>query len=162
MMIHDLDMARWLLGEEPIEVHAMGSALVDPAIADAGDGDPALVSLRTASGRLAQISNSRRAAYGYDQRIECHGSKGMLRADNLRGTTVEIATAAGYVRDPILHFFLERYGPAYRAELDAFVEAVLTGREPAPTGEDGLAALRLADAAQQSLETGTPVRLPAS
>ncbi|EDP65006.1 Myo-inositol 2-dehydrogenase [alpha proteobacterium BAL199] len=162
MMIHDLDMARWLLGEEPIEVHAMGSALVDPAIADAGDVDTALVSLRTASGRLAQISNSRRAAYGYDQRIECHGSKGMLRADNLRGTTVEIATAAGYVRDPILHFFLERYGPAYRAELDAFVEAVLTGREPAPTGEDGLAALRLADAAQQSLETGTPVRLPAS
>lgn len=159
MMIHDLDMARWLLGEEPVEVHAMGSALVDPAIAGAGDVDTAVVTLRTASGRLAQISNSRRAAYGYDQRIECHGSKGMIRADNLRATTVEVATADGFSSDPVLHFFLERYGPAYKAELDAFVEAVAAGRPPAPTGEDGLAALRLADAAQKSLETGTRVRL---
>lgn len=159
MMIHDLDMARWLLGEEPVEVHAMGSALVDPAIAGAGDVDTAVVTLRTASGRLAQISNSRRAAYGYDQRIECHGSMGMIRADNLRATTVEVATADGFARDPVLHFFLERYAPAYRAELDAFVEAVAAGRPPAPTGEDGLAALRLADAAQQSLETGARVRL---
>jgi len=159
MMIHDLDMARWLLGEEPVEVHAMGSALVDPAIAEAGDVDTAVVTLRTASGRLAQISNSRRAAYGYDQRIECHGSTGMLRAGNQRATTVELATADGFVRDPVLHFFLERYGPAYRAELDAFIAAVSNGRPPAPTGEDGLAALRLADAAQQSLETGAPVRL---
>ena len=159
MMIHDLDMARWLLGEEPVAVHAMGSALVDPAIAEAGDVDTAVVTLRTASGRLAQISNSRRATYGYDQRIECHGSKGMLRADNLRATTVEIATADGFGRDPIPNFFLERYGPAYRAELDAFVEAVAAGRPPAPTGEDGLAALRLADAAQLSLETGRPVRV---
>ncbi|MEQ8815770.1 MAG: inositol 2-dehydrogenase [Thalassobaculum sp.] len=159
MMIHDLDMARWLLGEEPVEVHAMGSALVDPAIAGAGDVDTAVVTLRTASGRLAQISNSRRAAYGYDQRIECHGSAGMLRAENLRATTVELATADGFSRDPVLHFFLERYGPAYRAELDAFVDAVTSGRPPAPTGEDGLAALRLADAAQKSLETGMPVRL---
>lgn len=159
MMIHDLDMARWLLGEEPVEVHAMGSVLVDPAIAEAGDVDTAVVVLRTASGRLAQISNSRRATYGYDQRIECHGAKGMLRAENLRATTVEVATAGGFVRDPALHFFLERYGPAYRTELDAFVEAVSAGRTPAPTGEDGLAALRLADAAQASLETGRPVRI---
>lgn len=159
MMIHDLDMARWLLGEEPVEVHAMASALVDPAIAEAGDVDTAVVVLRTASGRLAQISNSRRAAYGYDQRIECHGAKGMLRAENLRATTVEVATAGGFVRDPALHFFLERYAPAYRTELDAFVEAVSAGRRPAPTGEDGLAALRLADAAQTSLETGRPVRI---
>lgn len=159
MMIHDLDMARWLLGEEPVEVHAMGSALVDPAIAQAGDIDTAVVTLRTASGRLAQISNSRRAAYGYDQRIECHGSKGMLRAENLRATTVELATSDGFVRDPVLHFFLERYGPAYRAELDAFIDAVAAGRPPAPTGTDGLAALRLADAAQKSLETGRPVKL---
>jgi len=159
MMIHDLDMARWLLGEEPVEVYAMGSALVDPGIAAAGDVDTAVVTLRTASGRLAQISNSRRAAYGYDQRIECHGSMGMIRADNLRATTVEVATADGFARDPVLHFFLERYAPAYRAELDAFVEAVAAGRPPAPTGEDGLAALRLADAAQQSLETGARVRL---
>jgi myo-inositol 2-dehydrogenase/D-chiro-inositol 1-dehydrogenase len=159
MMIHDLDMARWLLGEEPVEVHAMGSALVDPAIAAAGDVDTAVVTLRTASGRLAQISNSRRAAYGYDQRIEVHGSGGMLRAENLRPTTVELATADGFVRDPVLHFFLERYGPAYRAELDAFVTAVAAGSPPAPTGEDGLAALRLADAAQASLASRAPVSL---
>ena len=83
MMIHDFDMARFLLGEEPVEVTAYGSSLVDPAIGKAGDVDTALVIMRTASGKLAQISNSRRAAYGYDQRIEVHGSEGMARADNI-------------------------------------------------------------------------------
>src|SRR6201999_1606986 len=95
MMIHDLDMARFLLREEPIAVSATASCLVDPAIGAAGDFDTALVMLRTASGRLCQISNSRRAAYGYDQRIEVHGSKGMLRAGNMHETTVELANSQG-------------------------------------------------------------------
>lgn len=147
MMIHDFDMARFLLGEEPIAVSAMGSALVDPKIGEAGDVDSAVVVMETKSGKLAQISNSRRATYGYDQRIEAHGEKGMLSAANLRETTVEFAGAAGIVGDKVLNFFLERYALAYRLELDAFVAAVEAGRPPAPSGEDGLAANRLADAA---------------
>src|SRR6185312_1969509 len=147
MMIHDLDMARFLLGEEPVEVSAAASCLVDPAIGAAGDVDTAVVTLRTASGRLCQISNSRRATYGYDQRIEAHGSKGLLRAGNITATTVELATGAGFVTDPVLPFFLERYAAAYRAELDAFIAAV-GGEAPAsPNGEDGLRALLLANAA---------------
>jgi len=150
MMIHDFDMARFLLGEEPVAISAMGSALVDKAIGEAGDVDSAVVVMETKSGKLAQISNSRRATYGYDQRIEAHGAKGMLCAGNVRETTVEFAGAEGVVGDKILNFFLERYALAYRLELDAFVEAVKAGRKPSPSGEDGLAANRLADAAYLS------------
>jgi len=159
MMIHDLDMARFLLGEEPVEVHAVGSSLVDPAIGAAGDVDTAAVMLKTASGKIAQISNSRRATYGYDQRIEVHGSKGLLRAGNVHETTVEIATAAGFRADPVQNFFLERYAAAYRAELDAFIGAVVGGTAPSPSGEDGLRAQVLADAATESARKGTSVRV---
>ncbi len=150
MMIHDFDMARFLLGEEPIAISAMGSALVDPAIGEAGDIDSAVVVMETKSGKLAQISNSRRASYGYDQRIEAHGVKGMLSAGNVRETTVEFAGAQGIAADKIQNFFLERYAVAYRRELDAFVEAIKAGRKPTPAGEDGFAANRLADAAYLS------------
>jgi len=159
MMIHDLDLARYFLGEEPAEVFAAASALVDPAIGRAGDVDTAVVTLKTAHGRLCQISNSRRATYGYDQRIELHGSKGLLRAGNVTATTVEIADGGGFRTDPALPFFLKRYAAAYRAELDAFVTAVLGGTAPKPDGEDGLRALMLADAATDSAHTGRPVRL---
>lgn len=157
MMIHDFDMARFLLAEEPVEVFALGSALVDPAIGQAGDVDTAAVLMRTASGRIAQISNSRRATYGYDQRIEVHGAKGMLRAGNIHETTVEIATGAGFRADPVQNFFLERYAAAYRAELDAFVSACRDKRTPSPSGLDGLKAQILADAATESRRTGKPV-----
>ena len=159
MMIHDLDMARFLLGEEPVEVHAVGAALVDKAIGEAGDVDTAAVLLKTASGKIAQISNSRRAAYGYDQRIEVHGSKGMLRAGNVHNTTVELATGDGFTADPVQNFFLERYAAAYRAELDACVTAVNKGTAPNPSGEDGLRAQILADAATQSAQTGQTVKV---
>jgi myo-inositol 2-dehydrogenase/D-chiro-inositol 1-dehydrogenase len=159
MMIHDLDMARFLLAEEPVEVYAAASCLVDPSIAAAGDVDTAVVTLRTASGRLCQISNSRRATYGYDQRIEAHGSKGLLRAGNVTATTVELATSAGFTADPVLPFFLERYAAAYRAELDAFVVAVRSGSAPKPDGEDGLKALLLADAATESARTGQAIKV---
>ncbi|MCW3475336.1 inositol 2-dehydrogenase [Limobrevibacterium gyesilva] len=159
MMIHDLDMARFLLGEDPVEVFAAGSCLVDPGIGAAGDVDTATVSLRTASGALCQISNSRRATYGYDQRIEAHGAGGLLRAGNVTATTVELATARGFSTDPALPFFLERYAAAYGAELDAFITAVTTGTRPRPDGEDGLKALLLADAATESARTHQPVRL---
>ncbi len=157
MMIHDLDMARFLLGEDPVEVHAVGSSLVDPAIGKAGDVDTAAVLLKTASGKIAQISNSRRATYGYDQRIEVHGSKGMVRAQNVPLTTVETADAEGFRADPVLPFFLERYAAAYRAELASFIRAA-TGKEaPSPTGLDGLKAQLLADAATEAAQTGRTV-----
>jgi myo-inositol 2-dehydrogenase / D-chiro-inositol 1-dehydrogenase len=158
MMIHDFDMARFLLGEEPVEVSAAASCLVDPAIGAAGDVDTALVTLRTASGRLCQISNSRRASYGYDQRIEAHGAKGMLRAGNVLPTTVELADATGFRTDPVLPFFLERYAAAYRAELGAFIAAVTGGVPARPDGEDGLRALLLAEAALEASRTGRSVR----
>jgi myo-inositol 2-dehydrogenase/D-chiro-inositol 1-dehydrogenase len=159
MMIHDLDMARFLLGEEPVEVSALASCLVDPEIGKAGDIDTAVVTLKTASGKLAQISNSRRATYGYDQRIEVHGSTGLLRAQNMFPTTVERANAQGFATDPVMHFFLERYLPAYRAEIDAFITGVTAGKKLNPSGEDGLKALLLADAAETSMKTGKAVEV---
>ena len=159
MMIHDFDLARFLLDEEPVEVHAVGSVLVDPEIGKAGDVDTAMVMLRTASGKLCQISNSRRATYGYDQRIEVHGAEGMIRAGNLHETTVEVATRTGFNADPIMNFFIERYTPAYRLELAAFIDAVNTGKAPSPSGHDGLMAQRLADAATEAKDTGQTVPL---
>lgn len=159
MMIHDFDMARFLLGEEPVEVYASGAALVDPALAEVGDVDTAVAVLRTASGKLCQITNSRRATYGYDQRVEVHGSKGMLRAENQLETSVEIATADGFQRAPTQHFFLERYAQAYRSELEHFVNCILNGETPLPDGQDGLQAQLLADAATLSAETGERVCL---
>lgn len=159
MMIHDFDMARFLLGEDPVQVFAVGSALVDPEIGIAGDVDTAAVTLTTASGKICQISNSRRASYGYDQRIEVHGSKGMLRAENMLENTVEVATEAGFKRAPTQNFFLERYEAAYLAEIAHFVEALDAATPPSPTIEDGLKAQKLADAAALSLQTGQPVTL---
>jgi myo-inositol 2-dehydrogenase/D-chiro-inositol 1-dehydrogenase len=159
MMIHDFDIARWLLGEEPVEIFATASCLVDPAIGDAGDIDTALVTLKAGSGALCQISNSRRAVYGYDQRIEVLGEKGMLRAENKLPTTVESSTAEGTVTDPPLYFFIERYTEAYRAEMTAFIEATAAGRTPSPNGEDGRAAQQLAEAALTSYQNREPVQL---
>jgi myo-inositol 2-dehydrogenase/D-chiro-inositol 1-dehydrogenase len=159
MTIHDFDMARWLLAEEPVEVFAWGAALVDPAVAAAGDIDSCMVLLRTASGRMAHINNSRRAAYGYDQRIEVHGSGGRLIAGNRTATTVELATAEAVCSDRPLPFFLERYAEAYRIELAAFLAAIRTGT-PMPVGpEDGRQALVLAEAALRSLREGRPVKV---
>jgi myo-inositol 2-dehydrogenase/D-chiro-inositol 1-dehydrogenase len=157
MMIHDLDMARWLLGEEPVSVYARGSALVDPAIGAAGDIDTAVVVLETATGRLCQITNSRRCSYGYDQRIEVFGSRGLVRADNDTATRVVVADDAGFATEPALPFFLERYAAAYRAEIEEFVKAVRGEPAELATGLDGQRALKLANAAQQSLEARSAV-----
>lgn len=159
MMIHDLDMARFLLGEEPVSVFAVGSALVDAQVGALGDVDTAAVTLTTASGAICQISNSRRATYGYDQRIEVHGSKGMLRADNQRETTVEFATEHGFQTAPAQNFFLERYERAYAAEMASFVAALNAGERPTPDIHDGLRAQMLADAAFESYRDGRPIQL---
>ena len=159
MMIHDFDMARFLLGEDPVSVYAVGSALVDPDIGAAGDVDTAAVTLTTASGKICQISNSRRATYGYDQRIEIHGEKGMLRAENILENTVEHASEVGFTRAPAQHFFLERYEAAYLAEITHFVQALMKSEAPNPSIHDGLKAQLLADAATVSLEKGQPVSI---
>ena len=159
MMIHDLDMAAWLLGECPALVYARGSALVDPAIGAAGDVDTAVVVLETAAGRLCQITNSRRCSYGYDQRIEVFGSAGMVRADNATATSVERVDGRGFTSEPALPFFLERYASAYRIELAEFHRAVRGEAARLATGREGLRALQLADAAQRSLESGVAIRL---
>jgi len=135
MMIHDLDMARFLLDEDPVELYATGSCLIDPEIGAVGDVDTAAVTLKTASGKICQISNSRRATYGYDQRIEVR---------------IEIANETGFNRAPAMPFFLKRYATAYVAELRNFVETIQAGKPTIPSGLDGLKAQALADAADAS------------
>ena len=159
MMIHDFDMARFLLGEELISVYAVGSVLVDPAIGEVGDVDTAAVTLKTATGKICQISNSRRATYGYDQRVEVHGSKGMLRAENVLEHGVELANGTGFTKAATEPFFLERYADAYVRELEHFIDCVSAGKQPHPSAEDGLKAQLIADAAAKSLETGQVVSL---
>jgi myo-inositol 2-dehydrogenase/D-chiro-inositol 1-dehydrogenase len=159
MMIHDFDMARFLLGEEPVLVHALGSVLTDPAIKPTGDVDTASVQMQTASGKIVVITNSRRATYGYDQRIEVHGSKGMLRAGNVHMTTVEQANAHGFTADVIQNFFIDRYAAAYAAEIAAFLDAVEKGTRPHADGYDGLMAQKLAEAATESRKTGQAVAI---
>jgi myo-inositol 2-dehydrogenase/D-chiro-inositol 1-dehydrogenase len=159
MAIHDFDMARWLLGEEPVEVFAWASCLVDPAIGTAGDVDTARTVLRTASGRLCVIANSRRSGFGYDQRIEAYGSAGMVRADNVTESTVHVWTEAGAQADRFQNFFLDRYQAAYRAEMSHFADVIAGRAPPAVTYADGVAALSLAEAAARSVATGRPVSL---
>jgi myo-inositol 2-dehydrogenase/D-chiro-inositol 1-dehydrogenase len=159
MAIHDFDMARWLLGEEPTEVFAWGSCLVDPAIGQAGDIDTARTLLKTASGKLCVIANSRRSGFGYDQRIEAYGAKGMVRADNATESTVQIWTESGAQADRFQNFFLDRYQDAYRAEMDHFADILAGHTAPLVGYGDGVAALALAEAAQQSVQTGRPVIL---
>jgi myo-inositol 2-dehydrogenase/D-chiro-inositol 1-dehydrogenase len=159
MTIHDFDLARYLMGDIQA-VHAIGANLVDPAIAAAGDIDAAMITLVANSGALCQINNSRRSAYGYDQRIEAFGEKGMLQAGNQRATTVSFwGAAATEAKDPVLNFFIERYTPAYLAEIDHFVDCVENGTAPLVGYRDGREALRLADAALESMRTGQTIRL---
>ena len=159
MAVHDFDVARWLLGEEIETVQAAASNLVDPEIGKAGDADSASVLMTTASGKHCTISCSRRASYGYDQRIEVHGSEGAVSAMNHAEARIEHAGPNGYARPPNQHFFITRYMDAYRAGIEAFV-ASLSESRPAPvSGEDGLRALALALAAMRSVEEARTVRV---
>jgi len=159
MTIHDFDMARYLAGEIA-EVHAFGANVVDPQIGTLGDIDTCTISLKASSGALLQINNSRRCSYGYDQRIEVFGSSGMLQAGNQRATTVEAwGGERTEARDVLLNFFIERYRQAYDLEVDEFVAALESGSPMSPGYEDGIAALSLAAAAEQSLRTGKTVQV---
>ena len=157
MTIHDFDMARYLLGEEPTHVMATASVLVDPAIGKAGDYDSVSVILMTKSGKHASISNSRRASYGYDQRIEVHGSAGSVRAENQRPVSIEIANSGGYTRPPLHDFFMTRYTDAYANEIAAFISVIKDNAAPVPNGNDGMIALMLAEAALLSIKEGRMV-----
>jgi myo-inositol 2-dehydrogenase / D-chiro-inositol 1-dehydrogenase len=159
MAIHDFDMARWLLGEEPIEVYASASCLVDPGIGAAGDVDTAKTILKSASGRLCVISNSRRSGYGYDQRIEAFGSRGLLRADNVLASSVSVWADAGMASDTLQNFFLDRYAEAYRREIAHFADILAGKVRPAVGFTDAVAALALAEAAGTSVRTGAMVRV---
>lgn len=158
MAIHDFDMARWLLGEEPVLVYATGSCLVDPAIGELGDVDTARTVLKTAAGRLCVISNSRRSGFGYDQRIEAFASAGMVRADNVTESTVQVWSETGVAADRFQNFFLDRYAEAYQREMDHFAD-MLDGQRAAVGYADGVAALALAEAAAESMKSGAPVRV---
>jgi myo-inositol 2-dehydrogenase/D-chiro-inositol 1-dehydrogenase len=159
MTIHDFDMARFLLGEEAATVTAQASVLVDKKIGKLGDYDSASVIITTRDGRHCTISNSRRATYGYDQRIEVHGSKGMVAAENQRPVSIEIANGNGYTRPPLHDFFMTRYTEAYANEIAGFIEAVEKGRKAHPSGEDGLIALAMAEAALRSVREGRTVKM---
>ncbi|RPH26852.1 inositol 2-dehydrogenase [Buttiauxella warmboldiae] len=159
MTIHDFDMARFIMGEEPVAIYAQGSNLVDPAIGDAGDIDTAFIVLKYASGALATIVNSRRSAYGYDQRLELHGSSGLLCAGNMLENQVQHFSAEGCNSALPQHFFLQRYQEAYAAEWLHFV-AILRGEaQPECSGEDGERALYLADKALESLRSQREIAL---
>ena len=150
MLIHDFDIFRWIVGDEAVSVYATGSCLTDPAIAQAGDIDATAVTIRTRRGKLAQINTIRRAAYGYDQRFEVIGSKGMLQAGNHRPTEVTLWSSGAVTADKPEYFFLERYRAAYAAEMAHFLD-VLGGRAaPRTSIDDGVAALALAEAATTS------------
>jgi len=159
MTIHDFDMVRFLSGSEAEEIYAIGDALIDPAIRDAGDVDTAIVTLRLKNGVLATIDNSRKAIYGYDQRLEVFGSKGLASAGNRTPDAHVLTDAAGVHEAKPLHFFLERYAEAYVVEMRAFVEAVLKNQMPPVSGVDGWQPVVMGLAATRSLREGRPVKL---
>ena len=162
MLIHDLDVFRWILcadGDEAVWLSAAGSVLTDPAIAGLGDYDSTAVTIRTRKGRLCQINTSRRAAYGYDQRFEVLGSKGLLQCGNQTPTGVVQSDAHGVHSDKPEAFFLQRYAAAYRLEIEHFFETLQSGGTFRTTVADGVAAQKLADAATQSCQSGQPVAL---
>lgn len=160
MTIHDFDLARFILAEEPVEMYAAGSIMAEPQLEELGDVDTAMVVMKAASGALIHINNSRRAVYGYDQRVEAFGATGMVQSDNLRASTLARSGAtATDAKEPLLNFFIERYAQAYRDELADFIDVVAGKRQPAVGFEDGRRALILADAAWQAVRSGNSVRI---
>jgi len=159
MMIHDFDMARFLMGKEATELMATGHCLIDPAIGGCGDVDTAAVLLKFANGALGMIDNSRRAVYGYDQRVEVFGSEGCAAAGNKIPTEVTLYTADSTTTDKPLHFFLERYHEAYLAEMREFVACIQENKTPPVGGEDGKISVAMGYAAQESLLSGCFVKV---
>ena len=158
-MIHDFDMLRWLTADEPVEIYARATCMLDERENPHRDPDTAMVQLRMSRGTLVHVNSSFRAAYGYDQRIEAFGEKGMLVSGNQRPTTLERHGKEGTRADPLLHFFIDRYAESYRRELDAFVRALEASAMPEIGLDDGRRALMIAEAGVRSAKTGVPVTL---
>ncbi|MCC6277999.1 MAG: inositol 2-dehydrogenase [Oligoflexia bacterium] len=159
MTIHDFDMARYIINDEVTEVFAATGNLIDPKIKEAGDVDTAMVTLKYKSGALCCIDNSRKATYGYDQRLEVFGTKGCLVASNNTATNTELWSAESQSKDLPLHFFLERYTESFVAEMREFIECVQTNKTPSVSGHDGRQAAVLAMAAKKSALENRPVKL---
>jgi myo-inositol 2-dehydrogenase/D-chiro-inositol 1-dehydrogenase len=158
--IHDIDLMCWIAGERPIEVFAVGSCLTDPGIGALGDCDTAMTTLKMPSGCLVHINNSRQCAYGFDQRIEAFGAKGMLQTHNQRDQNLTLWSGAiTEARKPLKHFFLERYDASFTNALDEFYNAVTQKHAPSCTVQDGHDALAIALACDQSRKSGAVVRL---
>ena len=159
MTIHDFDMARFIMSSEVVEVFAYGNCLIDSAIGDAGDIDSATVLLKFENGAMATIENSRQASYGYDQRLEVFGSKGVIRVENPLKSDLKILTESGTKTDRHLDFFMERYKSSYLEEIKCFINALNTGEKMPVNGEDGLKAMIIAEAANKSLLENRPVKI---
>lgn len=159
MTIHDFDMARYISGKEVKEVYAKGEVMVDPEIGKAGDIDTAIITLTFEDDTLAVIDNCRKAVYGYDQRLEAFGSKGMAQAENNFPNNHKLYTEQGVSGDLPLHFFLERYDASYNQEIREFVDALVSGEDMPISGKDGLLSIAIGLAAKKSVEEGRPVQM---
>lgn len=159
MSIHDFDMARFLSGSEVETVYAEGAVLIDPQIGEYGDIDTAIITLRFASGALGVIDNSRKAVYGYDQRVEVLGNKGSISVENELPTMVKLSTADTIATDHPKYFFLDRYIESYEVELNDFIDSIVQDQPPRVSASDGYQAERIAYAAKQSLQTGKVIRM---
>ena len=157
--IHFFDLACWLAGEAPVEVYATGAALIDPAIGEAGDVDTSMLIMKMASGAFCHIDNSRRSAYGYDERIEVFGSAGMAQSNRKPTREVSLYTGTKVISDGLHPGWFERMEPSFRLALDAFITAVEGGNSTYPTLLDGLRAQLIAEAAIESLHTNQPVKI---
>ena len=159
MTIHDFDMVRYLSGADVEEIYANGTCLVNPAIANEGDIDTAIITMKLSNGALAVIDNSRKADYGYDQRAEVFGSKGQVAVTNDAGSTAVISTNAGVTGEKPLYFFLERYMASFSKEVSLFVQACINDTAVPVDINDGLQPVLIAKAAKKSLDEGRPVKL---
>ena len=159
MMIHDFDLSNYMIGELPVTISAIGQSLIDPDIGAAGDVDTAVVTMVYSDGKIAVIKNSRRAAYGYDQRIEILGSEGLLQAENILDNSVVKSNSDGVISAKPKYFFLERYLSAFKAEWEAFTKSIKENKTVPVTLKDGVAALAMAEAATHSQNTGKTVKL---
>ncbi len=158
MMIHDFDMARYLLDQEVVELMAVGSCLVDPTIGEVGDIDTAIVTLKYKNGAWGTIDNSRKAVYGYDQRIEIFGSEGCITVGNPRPTEVAVNSTNNTISDNPLYFFIERYQEAYLAEMEEFIKCIQEDKEPSVDGFDGKISVQMGYAAKESLNNRSFVK----
>lgn len=159
MTIHDFDMGRFLTGSEAEEIYVAAACMVDPAIGEAGDVDTALITIRFKNGAICVIDNSRKAAYGYDQRVEAFGSKGKVEITNDYPSTAVWSTETGVYSEKPLYFFLERYMDSFAEEMKQFVNALIDNTDTPVTGFDGLQPIKLGLAARKSIAEGRPVKL---